>query len=77
MRRASESTSEQNGKETCSFDEKPFYFDLQANLQIFFSAERRLFQHGKWGKKPDSGHLTHMVVSAKANRGLHMASLET
>lgn len=64
---ASESTSELNRKETCSFDAKTVYFDLQANSQIF-SAERSLFQHGKWKKKPDSW--PHMVVTTKANGGV-------
>lgn len=77
MRRASGSTSERNGKEACSFDEKPFHFDLQANLQIFFLQKGISSHMGNGKKKPDSGHLTHMVVSAKANGGLHMASLET
>lgn len=54
-----------------------FILICRKTCRFFFPAERHLFQHGKWEKKPDSGHLTHMVVSAKANGGLHMASLET
>lgn len=69
MRRASESTRELKGKETCAFDGNTFYFDLQASLQIF-SAERSLFRCGKWEKKVDSGPLTHEVVPIKANEGV-------
>lgn len=54
-----------------------FILTYVQTCRFFFSAERHLFQHEKWEKKSDSGHLTHMVVSAEANGGLHMASLET